>query len=197
MSGANAGFMTKADFNNDGAWKVILNSNTEYWGTGDYNSEFEVMQVDADVTALGDHVETFTIGVNSIGGDFASLDLMWEKTKVSVKLGAKSIDQAKKNIAAELAKDSVDFRAYNSSARYYVDNGLDLDKAVQWAKQSVEMDKRFWNVYTLSLAHAARKEYKEAMNAAEMSKALAVEAEYQPYVKMNTENMAKWEKLVQ
>lgn len=180
----------------DGDWKVILNSNTEYWGTGDYNAEFEVVTLDADVSAI-DHVETFTMGVNSIAGDIASLDLMWEKTKVSLKLVAKSIEQAKKNIAAELAKDSVDFRAYNSSARYYVDNNLNLDKAAQWAKQSVEMEKRFWNVYTLSLVHAARKEYKEAINTAEMSMALAEEAEYEPYVKMNKENMAKWEKMLQ
>jgi tetratricopeptide (TPR) repeat protein len=181
----------------EGGWEIIFNKKTDHAGTGDYNQEADVVRFIADDQNVADFVETLTIGIGSIVGDRAELYLAWENTRVTTVFAVNSIDQAKKNIAEALAKDDADFRAYNSSARYYLDNNLDLDKAVDWSKTSVGMEKRFWNVYTFSLLLAAREDYKGAITAAQESLDLAKEEEYEPYIKMNSDNIAKWEKMLQ
>ena len=56
------------------------------------------------------------------------------------------------------------------------------------------MNATFWNVYTLSLIQNKLGMKKEALATAKRSLELSNKAEYQPYIKMNTDNIAKWSK---
>jgi len=172
-------------------WTVILNKNWEVWGTGDYKEEEDQLRFKVKPSATK-ATESFTIGISNVKDDKCSIDISWDELMVSFEVDANSREQAIANIDKEIKSLENPFRVYNSSARYYVDNGIELEKALEYATKSVEYEARFWNVYTLSLAQAANGNYKEAMETAERSKKLAEEAEYPPYIKMNDDNIAKW-----
>lgn len=175
-------------------WTLIINKDFDMWGTGDYKEENDVVRVKAKPTTVA-KTESMTFGINNVKDDKCTIDLSWDEVMVSLSVDANSREQALANIDAEIKAIENPFRIYNSSARYYVDNGIELEKAVEYAKKSVAGEAKFWNVYTLSLAYAANKDFKNAIASAEQSKELATKAEYPPYVKMNDENIAKWKKM--
>lgn len=176
----------------EGAWVVIFNKDTELWGEGDRKDSLDVLQVKVAAGKSGDFTETFTIGFDAVSDDKARIDLRWENTVVGISIYADASEKALANIKEALAKPDADFRAYASSARFCVDRKIMAPEALQWAKKSVSMDKKFWNVYTLALAQAQNGNYTDAIAAAEESMKLAQEAKYDAYVKMNKERIEEW-----
>ena len=172
-------------------WTIVLSSDNQMWGAGEYTAEHDVLRFKVKPSATK-FTETFTIGISNVKDDKCMVDLSWDELMVSFEIDANSKAQAIANIDKEIAGIENPFRVYNSSARYFVDNNMELEKALAYAEKSVASDAKFWNVYTLSLAQAANGKYKEAMATAERSKELAIAAEYTPYVKMNDDNIAKW-----
>jgi hypothetical protein len=67
-------------------WTVILHKDTSLWGATDYKPDNDLVRVKAVPVKLAEPVETFTIDVNNIRDDSATLDFIWEKTRVPVKL---------------------------------------------------------------------------------------------------------------
>lgn len=178
-------------------WTIVIHKNTDHWGVGgdDYKQEEDLTRFNVKAES-NPFTETFTVNIGHVKNDKCHIELIWEKTKVKFEVDANAKDEAMANIKKKLDEIENGFRAYNRSARYLVDNDLDPEQALKWAEKSVALEQRFWNVYTLSLAQAKNKKYKEAISMAEKSKDLAIEADYKPYIKMNDENIAKWKKLL-
>lgn len=70
------------------SWKLIINKQTGQWGTS-YEEGQDLARVDMNVTSLPQPVEEFTIGLEKKGGDAATLNLDWEKTRASVEVREK------------------------------------------------------------------------------------------------------------
>lgn len=175
-------------------WTVILNKNTDQAGTGNYSEDLDVLRMNVKAEKAPFR-ETMTFLFDDVKENSANIILHWEETAVSFPVKVDYEQQALKNIEEELKKMSDAYGTYNRIARYYVDNNMKPQEALELAKKSVDMKAQFWNVYTLSLAQAANKNYKEAITTAERSKQLAEEASYEAYVKMNNENIEKWKKM--
>jgi tetratricopeptide (TPR) repeat protein len=175
-------------------WVIAFNSNTEQGGTGSYKEELDVLRITVPAKEVPMR-ETMTFTIDDVSDSKANITLSWEKTAVSFEVAVDFNEMAAANIEGELKRLEGTFNVYNRIARYYVDNNMKLDEALKLAQKSVDLSAKFWNVYTLSLAYAANKQYKEAVAAAEKSKALAAEAKYDEYVKRNDTNIAKWKKM--
>lgn len=172
-------------------WTIIIHKNTTLWGASGYNKDedamrFEVKAENAPMT------ETFSINFENVVNDSAHLVLQWADKAVKVPFKVDSATKAKANIDAKMKEMEGAFSVYNNSARYYLDADLDKAQALVWAKKSVEMSEKFWNVYTLSLAYAANSDYNMARKMAQRSLELAKKANYGPYIKMNEENIKQW-----
>lgn len=173
------------------AWTVIVNKNTGLWGSGGYDAKDDVARIQITPVTIPT-TETFTIDVSDLGDGTANLNLYWENTKVSIPLKNDYREKALANIEASIREAEDAFGTYNDAAKFYIDNNIDNDKALVWAKKSVDMNAQFWNVYTLSRAYAAKGMYKEAIEKAEYSLKLAEEAKYKSYIEMNTKNIEEW-----
>lgn len=175
-------------------WEVIISKDVESWGAGDYKKENDVARffVQSQPHTL---TETMQFSFDNVTDHGSQISLTWAETRVvfNVKVDAKAT--ALKNIEKAIKEAQGTFRVYNSSARYYLTNNLDSKKALEWALKSVEMSKKFWNLKTLSEAYAANKDYKNALKTAEESLKMSTEAKYDPYIKMNQENIEKWKKM--
>ncbi|MEQ8623732.1 MAG: DUF2911 domain-containing protein [Vicingaceae bacterium] len=174
-------------------WKVMLNSDLGVQ-EGSYKAENDVASVTVKPMESDEKTERMTFWFANVTDESADLMFAWENTiwSIPVKVEAKEI--AMQNIKDEISKVENAYGLYNSSARYYLDNNQDLDQALEWSKKSVSISEKFWNVYTLSLIYEAKGDKKMAIKTAEKSLELAKAAEYQPYIKMNTDNLAKWKK---
>ena len=67
---------------------------------------------------------------------------------------------------------------------------------LDWMKKAIEMNEspRFWQYRQQSLIMAANNKFADAVDAAEKSLNLAIEADNQDYIKMNRESIAEWSK---
>ncbi|HVS54507.1 MAG TPA: DUF2911 domain-containing protein [Opitutaceae bacterium] len=114
-------------------WEVILNRVPGQWGAYKYDAKDDIARVKAKPQKLTERVETFTIDLNDIRDESATLNLTWENTRVAVPLQFDVVSQIGPQIEAAMAtpdKKTVGF--YQRAADFYFDHNLDLKKAVAW-----------------------------------------------------------------
>lgn len=136
-------------------------------------------------------VESFTIGVNNLTSNSATLDFMWENTMVSVPVMVEVDElvmaQIKRAMAGPSAND------YYSAASYLHDNDKEHKTALMYIQKATAGEEpAFWMVRreALILADMGRKE--EAIAAAKRSMELARAAGNDDYVRMNEKSIAEW-----
>ena len=63
-------------------WTLIINKDTDVWGSFNYNSEHDVLRVDVPVRK-NDMVDTMAIFFEKVSGG-ANMNIMWEDVWVSL-----------------------------------------------------------------------------------------------------------------
>lgn len=172
--------------------QVHFNRNVEAWGTGDYSEEEDVLVVKVELKRSKSMHETMLFYFDNITQGSGDLILSWAGMEIPIPIKVDYIEKSKANIQKAIQEDAENFRVYNNAASFYLDNELNPEMALEYAMQSVELEKKFWNLKTLSEAYAAAGDYDNAVEVAQQSLQMAEEAEYMPYIKMNQENIKKW-----
>lgn len=175
-------------------WTVILQKDAKAWGAYQYDPANDIARVTAKPVALPTPVETFTIDLNDIRSESATLNLTWEKTRVPVPL---TVDVASTLVpqieaaAASPEKKTPGF--YFNAAGFYYEKGLDLNKAKAWIEEATSGAKpAFYMVHLKAKILAKLGEKENAIAAAKQSIELAVAAEgpQSPFLKMNNDLIA-------
>lgn len=179
-------------------WEVIFYTDTENWGTPEnWDANKVALSTMVDPTALGNHVETFTIGVNNLTNDSATLDISWEKTMVSIKFEVPTKKAAMASIEKVLAGPTGN--DYFSAAQYFYQADGDLKKALEYVNKAVSSVKEgqdipFWHLRLKSLIQAKLGDKAGAITTAKASLAAAEKAGNADYVKMNNDSIKEWSK---
>lgn len=177
-------------------WTIIIHKNTTYWGTGDdkYKASEDQARFTVKPVAYPVKIETLTLGFTDLKNDEAYVELLWDNTQVKFKV----VSEVDKKVMADIdAKmKGVSAATYYQSAQYYFENNKDLGQALIWVNKAIESGEKFWIVKLKSLILAKQGNYAEAIKAAERSKALALEAKNNDYVRMNDKNIEEWTKLL-
>jgi hypothetical protein len=170
-------------------WIIIITKDLDVTSENNYKPENDVVRIAAKPTALAATVETFTIDVNNIKPNEADVFLRWDRTEVSFKVQAE-IDT---KIMAAIEKEmSVDKRPYSQAATYYLENGKDLNKALEWINKAIEArTEAFWLYHTKSKIQYKLKDYNGAIATAMASADKAKAANNEEYVKMNDKLIAE------
>ncbi len=135
--------------------------------------------------------ESFTIGVNNVMSNSATIDFMWENTMVSVPVEVDVHELVMTAIKRTMAGPSTN--DYYAAASYLHDNGTDNALALEYIQKATAGDKPgFWMVRRESLILADLDRTQEAIAAAKRSLALAKEAGNDDYVRMNEKSIAEW-----
>jgi hypothetical protein len=128
-------------------WTVILQKAGKQWGAYQYKEENDVLRVKAAPVALANPVETFTIDINSIRDESATLDLIWSNWRVPVKLEVDVVSTLVSQIEAVMASDAAK-KPYAQAAMFYRDHDLDLKKAAAWIDDAIaEQPNAYYLVY--------------------------------------------------
>ena len=210
-TGANSA--TKISFSDDvlvegqalkkGDYAILTKPSTTTWlvnfykyESGNWSSYIEKAP-DASVTVTpkmnGVAFETFTIDINNIESSKATLNLLWDKVIVPVKIAVEYDKTVMSNIDKVMAGPSTN--DYYAAASYFHDNGKDLEQALEWIQKATKVEKpMFWQVRREALILADLGRYKEAIASATISKDSAMKADNQEYVKMNEKSIMEWAK---
>ncbi|MBL7713634.1 MAG: DUF2911 domain-containing protein [Chitinophagaceae bacterium] len=171
------------------SWTVMLYSDLALGGNvADYNKEKEVARINVTPKMTEGKTESFTINLAKVKATSAVLELMWDYTRVPVKIGTDIDGKVMKSIDAALANDS---RPYFQAASYYYENGKDLSKAKMWVEKAAEQNpKAFWVRMLKARIELKMGDKKAAVATAKEVISLATEAKNDDYVKMAKELIA-------
>jgi hypothetical protein len=168
-------------------WTVIFNKATGDWGAYTYKQENDALRVRVKPVSLPQAVETFTIDLNDLRPDSATLNLVWETTRVPVKLQLKVVPEVVAQIDALMASGQpLPEALYFSAAQFYFENGLDLNKARKWVDEATKGDKPLFYMLHLKAKILAKLGDKPgAIAAARRSVELAEGAAKAEYIRLN------------
>ena len=177
----------------ESSWDIVFYSDTNNWGTPQNWDDSKVAaKSTAEVYSIPDNIETFTITIDDLKNDGATLGIMWEKTYVGVKFEVPTDAAVMQNIAKVLDGPSGD--DYYAAAVYYSSTGKDINKAKEWMDKAMAMTKEpaFWQLRQQSLILAKAGDKKAAIATAKKSLAAAEAAGNADYVKMNKDSLKEW-----
>lgn len=164
-------------------WVLIISKQTDVTSPADYKQDQDVVRVNLEPLRARERCETFTIEVTNIKNTSCDLEIKWDRTEVRLPITT-DVDSKVMAKIAEVMKGEKP--PYFNAAMYYMDNGKDLNQALEWFTKATEANpKAFWIHYQRAncLAKLGRKD--EAKASAEKSIALATEAKNNDYVKLN------------
>lgn len=178
----------------EAVWEVIFYSDTNNWGTPQKWDDSKVaLMTKAEVQEMPMPIETFTITIDDVHNNGATLGMLWENAYVGVPFTVPTTEKAVKSI--EMVMSGPSANDYYAAASYYYDEGKDLEKAKEWIDKAVAMDKEgraFWVMRKQSLIYAKLGDKKGAIEAAKRSLASAEAAKNADYVKLNKDSLKEW-----
>lgn len=165
------------------SWEIIINKGLTNWGTDGYKESEDVARFKAEPVKMKNKLETFTMNFSNISPEYCSLDMMWDKTLVSVLIQADFKDKVRAQIEAGMKTEK---KPYWQAAQFYNEYDKNLSKALENVTKAIEADnKAYWIwIYKARI----QKEIGDMAGARESSKKsleLAKEAKNDDYVKLN------------
>ncbi len=177
-------------------WTIMLNSETELWGAGDYDAAKEVAKFMIKPSTTKDAYETFTIDFSHLKGANGHMNLRWENTLVAIPIETGAMDAVEKQIK-EILVDGPGAGTYYNAARFYLENDKDIDQAIAWINTAIEKrPNAFWYMHQKAKMQAKKGDVKAAIATAEKSMKMASENEAGDYgyVASNEKLIAKLKK---
>jgi hypothetical protein len=155
-------------------WTVSLYKDLDLGGdTNSYDKTKEAANFKVKSEKLAEKIETLTFNIGDISDDnkSAKIQLMWENTSVKFNVGVEFDARVMKDIEA---KTKVNPGTYSTAANYYLENGKDLNKALEWMNLAIaSKPDAFWNVHAKAKIQKALGDKKGAIATAQQSLDLA------------------------
>ena len=165
------------------SWTLIITKQLDITGPESYKQDQDVVRVEAKTKDISESMETFTMQFVNVKQGSCELQLMWDKTAVSLPITTNTEERMKAQIEQLMKMDN---RPYYNSALYYMNNGLDLNQALVWFDKALELQPNLLrNHYQRAncLSKMGRKE--EAKAAAKKGIELAKAQKNENFVKLN------------
>ena len=168
-------------------WTIILNKNTEQGGTGSYKESEDALRFEVAPITTKENYETFTIAFSDISQTSASLNILWEDTRVQFPIEDPTVDRkVMAQIDEKMANAGDDAGLYYQAASYYYNADKDLKQAQEWIDKAVALDDtKYWMLHLQAKIHAENDNYEQAKAAAQKSMELAEENGNMDYVRLN------------
>jgi Protein of unknown function (DUF2911) len=120
-------------------WTIIVSKDAKVQSAADYKQENDAARITAKPEPNPVTIETFTIGIADVKGASATLNFLWDNTRVPVKLATGDVDEVSKQLDAVVrAKTPLDPRTAYQAAAFYYDNNGDMNQAAKWIDQALE-----------------------------------------------------------
>ena len=139
------------------SWELILYKKIDNWGLPSNWDESQIaLSTIAYSYALPFQIETFTIALNNLNNNGATLDFFWENTLVSFNINSLTQDKVVKSINNTL-NDNPSSQDYYKAAVFYLEEDLDIKKAKLWIDKCSDLrqDLPYWMLNQKALIYHA------------------------------------------
>jgi hypothetical protein len=150
-----------------GDWTIILNKNASA-STGSYKQSEDAVRVKAKPQEIPMR-ERLLYTVSNFNDAGASVDMEWEKVRVSFTVKLDTDKQALDNINNTLGGT---WRMYANAARYMLDTKKDYDTGMKYIDQSISLKEDWYNVWIKAQLQSAKGLKADAYKSAQKAKEL-------------------------
>ena len=164
-------------------WTLIITHQLDVTNPAAYKQDQDVVRIPVKPQQLSFSMETFTILFANVTSNSCELQLLWENTFIDLPITTDIDTRVMAQIDNALNKDS---RPYFTGALYYLDNGKDLSKALEWFDKALAQDPNSFPVYyqkARCLAKMGKKQ--DAIATAKKGIEMAQKANNADYVALN------------
>jgi len=171
-----------------GEWTFIITHQLDVTNSSAYKEDQDVVRVTAKSETVPISVENFTIFFDHITNTSCELGVIWDHTAAGIPI---TTDIDSKIMADINTAMSGDKKPYFQSAMYYLDNGKDLNKALDWFnKASMENPDAYYIVYHKARCQAKLGKKQDAIATAQEGILSAKKANNNDYVALNEKLIA-------
>ncbi|HET6150685.1 MAG TPA: DUF2911 domain-containing protein [Polyangia bacterium] len=150
----------------NGEWTVVLNKNADQPGIGrEYKADQDLLRVKVRAQPAPFR-ERLAFIFSNFDEDKTSLDIEWEKLRVTIPIKVGTAQQAVANINKEL--DNA-WRPFANAARYMLEIRKDYDAGLKYVDQSLALKQDWFNLWIRASLLAAKGNYKDARAEAQKS----------------------------
>ena len=150
------------------AWTVVLSSHLDASGNDGFDAAKDVARVSVKPAPIKMR-ERLTFLFSATTDDSARLELEWEKVRVAIPLAVDTKGQAMANIDNAVNEA---WRPQFASARYLLESGGDLDKALSLSDASIAVKPTWWNNWVRAQVLAKKGKLPDATAAGEKAQQL-------------------------
>ncbi|WP_224364565.1 DUF2911 domain-containing protein [Hyalangium versicolor] len=160
-----AGTYAIVSFPSQKGWSIALNKELGLWQGKSYDAADDVVRVSATTAPIPNR-ERLTFLFSNTTDTGTSLDLEWEKLRISVPIQVDTVGQAQANIKSAL--DNA-WRPHMSAASYVAENLKDVDTALKYVDTSISIDSNWQNNWVKAELLAKKGNYAEARKHAQVA----------------------------
>ena len=179
-------------------WTIILNKGTGGWGKDNYDVKQDVVRFKVAPAKLTEAVDSFTIDVNDLQDDSATINLNWARVRVPIKVQVDVLNDLFIKIQVSMDSSSVKSAAtYLKAATFFFEHTSQdhpeyMTRALGWVNAGLvnaPAPASYHLLYLKARILAKQGDHDGARLAAQQSTQQAIETEglATPYVKLNKE----------
>jgi hypothetical protein len=146
-------------------WTIALNKELGLWQGKPYDAANDVVKVSATATTIPNRERLTYLFSNTTDTD-TSLDLEWEKTRISVPIKVDTAAHAQANIKNALESA---WRPHINAASYVAETSKDMETALKYADTSIAIDSNWYNNWVKAELLAKKGNYAEARKHAQVA----------------------------
>jgi hypothetical protein len=169
-------------------WTFIITHQLDVTNPAAYKPDQDIVRVKATPQTLPFSVETFTMIFSDVTSSTINLELIWDNSFVQFPITTDIDTRIMSQINDAMNKDN---HPYYTAAFYYLENGKDLNKALEWFDKAIAQDPTaYYAVYQKARCLAKLGKKQEAVATAKKSIELAKTANNNDYVVLNEKLIA-------
>lgn len=131
-------------------WTVIFSKINSAWGSFSYNEKEDALRVNVK-PQTADFREVLTYDFDDVKPDSTVATLRWEKVAVPLKIGVNVHDVVMASLPQQLRGiQQYTWEGWDDAANYLLAEKFDLDEALKYENQSIQVEERFDNLMTKS-----------------------------------------------
>jgi len=169
-------------------WTIIITRQLDVTSPAAYKPDQDVVRLTVKAINVSFNVETFTILFADVTSTSCNLQLIWENTIVVLPITTDIDSKIMAQIDNAMNKDN---HPYFTAAFYYLENGKDLNKALEWFDKALVQDPTaFFVAYQKARCQAKLGKKQDAIATAKKAIDLAKQANNSDYVALNEKLIA-------
>lgn len=174
-------------------WTIIFNKVPEMHGTSDYAEANDQLRFKVKSEKAPRFYETFTIEINDLTKDGASIYMLWENTLVKFPLQSYADQKVMSEIADRIiVKKEEKPSLYYQASLYYFNNNKDLNQAYEWVKVANGKTQEAAYLQLQAKIEASQGRVSEALATLTKSTELAKAKKLEPILKANEKLTQDW-----